>query len=77
MLQRTPKRKQKDRNSLVLQWLGLGTFIVKGPGSVPRQGTKILQAAWYGQKEKNKIKHTHTHTHTQRQPLYWEILGNI
>ena len=54
VLQRTPERKQKDRNSLVLQWLGLGTFIVKGPGSVPCQGTKILQAAWYGQKEKNK-----------------------
>ena len=46
----------------MLQWLGLGTFIVKGPGSVPRQGTKILQAAQYGP---NTHTHTHTHTHTK------------
>ena len=31
-------------NSLVVQWLGLGTFTAKGPGSVPGRGTKIPQA---------------------------------
>ena len=29
-------------NFLVVQWLGLATFI--SPGSIPDQGTKILQA---------------------------------
>ena len=31
-------------NSLVVQWLGLHTFTAEGPGSIPDQGTKILQA---------------------------------
>ena len=40
------------RNSLVVQWLGLGAFTVMAPGSVPGWGTKILQAAQRGQKRK-------------------------
>lgn len=41
---------------LVVQWLGLGTFIAKGLGSIPGQGTKIPQDTWHGQKlEKKKI----------------------
>ena len=32
-------------SSLVIQWLGLGTFTAVGLGSIPGQGTKILQAA--------------------------------
>ena len=43
------------RNSLVVQRLGLGAFTVKGPGSVPGQGTEIPQAPQRGQK--NKIKY--------------------
>ena len=31
-------------NSLAAQWLGLSTFTAKGPGSIPGQGNKILQA---------------------------------
>ena len=30
------------RDSLVVQWLALGAFTAKGPGSVPGWGTKIL-----------------------------------
>ena len=33
-------------NSLVVQWLGLYTSTAQGPGLIPGQGTKILQAAW-------------------------------
>ena len=32
------------------QWLGLGAFTAMVPGSIPGQGTKILQAAWCSQK---------------------------
>ena len=38
----------------MVQWLGLGTFTAKGAGSIPGQGTKILQAEQRGQKEKEK-----------------------
>ena len=38
--------------SLVVQRLGLGTFTAVGPGSVPGQGTKILQAMGHGKKKK-------------------------
>ena len=33
-------------NFLVVQWLGLCTFIDEGPGSIRGWRTKILQAAW-------------------------------
>ena len=32
-------------NSLVVQWLGLHASIAGGPGSIPGQGTRVLQAA--------------------------------
>ena len=32
-------------NSQVVQWLGLSTFTVMGPGSIPDHGTKIPKAA--------------------------------
>ena len=35
-------------------WLGLCTFTAEGPGSIPGQGTKILQAARRAQKTKTK-----------------------
>ena len=41
---------------LVVQRLGLGTFIAKGLGSIPGQGTKIPQDTWHGQKLKKKKK---------------------
>ena len=39
-------------NSLVVQWLGLCAFTAEGPGSIPGQGTKILQVAQRSQKTK-------------------------
>ena len=42
------------RVCLVVQRLGLGTFIAKGLGSIPGQGTKIPQDTWHGQKFKKK-----------------------
>ena len=44
------------RVCLVVQRLGLGTFIAKGLGSIPGQGTKIPQDTWHGQKFKKKKK---------------------
>ena len=40
--------------SLAVQWLGPGAFTAVVLGSVPGWGTKILQAAWHGQKKKEK-----------------------
>ena len=42
--------------SLAVQWLGPGAFTAVVVGSVPGWGTKILQAAWHGQKKKKKKK---------------------
>ena len=39
-------------NSLVVQWLGLRASTAGGPDSIPGRGTKILQVAWCGQKNK-------------------------
>ena len=38
-------------SSLVVQWLGLCTFTASGLGSIPGQGTKILQAVCQGKKK--------------------------
>ena len=38
----------------MVQWLGLGPFTVVAQGSIPGQGTKILQDAWRGQKKKKE-----------------------
>lgn len=38
--------------SLVVHWLRLHSPSAEGPGSIPSQKTKILQAVWYGQNEK-------------------------
>ena len=38
----------------MVQWLGLGPFTAR-QGSIPGQGTKVLQAAWHGQKKKKRI----------------------
>ena len=45
----------------MVQCLGLGAFTVKGPGSIPSWGTKILQAMCIprgGKKEEKKKKNT-------------------
>ena len=36
----------------MVQWLGLRASTAGGTGSIPGQGTKILQATWRGQKKK-------------------------
>ena len=46
----------KIGNSLVVQWLGLCAFTVKGVGSIPGRGTTILQAVWPKKKKKEKRK---------------------
>ena len=40
--------------SLVGQWLGLHASTAGNGSSIPWSGTKILQAAWHGQKTKKK-----------------------
>ena len=37
---------------LLVQWLGLWAFTAECPGSVPRGGTQISEAAWHGRKKK-------------------------
>ena len=44
--------------SLAVQWLRLRTPYTGGMGLIPGQGTKILHAAWCGQKKKKKEKTT-------------------
>ena len=41
----SPLRTQTQGIPLVVQWLGLCTSTVGGPGSIPGWGTKILQSA--------------------------------
>ena len=41
-------------SSLVVQWWGLGAFTAGGPGSIPGQGTNILQVAQCNQVKKKK-----------------------
>ena len=41
-------------NSLVVQWLGLCTLTVEGPGSIPGRGSKIPQATRRSPKKKKK-----------------------
>ena len=40
--------------SLAVQWLGLHASTAGGTGLIPGRGTKIPQASWPGQKNKNK-----------------------
>ena len=49
------QKKWGRENSLVVQWLGLHTFTIKGLDSIPGRGTKILQAGHVAAKLK---KHT-------------------
>ena len=39
-----PLSSRNSGNSLAVQWLGLRAFTAKGPGSIPRLGTKMAQA---------------------------------
>ena len=39
---------------LVVQWLRLPASTAGGTGLIPGQGTKILHAAWRGQKKKKE-----------------------
>ena len=38
----------------MLQWLELYAFSAVGPGLIPGWGTKIMDAAWSGQKRKTQ-----------------------
>ena len=43
-------------NSLAVQWLQLHAFTAEGMGSIPRWGSKILQALWHSQNKQNRKK---------------------
>ena len=45
---------RKTRNSQAVQWLGLSTFTIMDPGSIPGWETKIPQVAWLGFKKKKR-----------------------
>ena len=49
-------RSERSGTSLAVQWLRLCTSSAGGAGSIPGQGTRILHAAWYGQKRKTEKK---------------------
>ena len=40
----------------MVHWLRLHASAAEGTGSIPGQGTKILQAVWYGQEQKQSEK---------------------
>ena len=42
----------KKGKPMIVQRLGLHTVNAEGDGSIPDQGTKILQASWHGQQKK-------------------------
>ena len=44
-------------NSLVVQWLGLGAFTAKCPGSICSQGNQIPEASWHGRGKYKRIYH--------------------
>ena len=46
---------KKVKNSLAVQWLGLGVFIAMVLGSIPGWETKIPQEAWCGQNKKKSM----------------------
>ena len=41
-------------NTLAVQWLGLGAFFAKGPGSIPGLGAKVLQPMQSSQRKEKK-----------------------
>ena len=43
-----------ERNSLMVQWLGLSTLTAEGLGSIPGQRTKISQVSQHGLAKKKK-----------------------
>ena len=47
----------------MVPWLGLCTWTAGGMGSIPGQGTKILQRAHCSHTHTQTHIHTHTHTH--------------
>ena len=42
-------------SSLAVQWLGPGAFTVVSLGSVPSEGTKILQVVWQSRKKEKGL----------------------
>ena len=46
------KKNENRGNAPVVQWLGLHASTVRSLGLIPGWRTKILQAAWNGQKQK-------------------------
>ena len=76
--------------SLEVQWLRLWTSTAGSMGSIPCQGTKILQAMWRGQKKKKRKKkpkiktdwcvncfHVRDGTSSEKMPvMYWWILSS-
>ena len=45
-------KNESKGNSLAVQWLGLCALTAQGVGSIPGWGTKILQTAWCGKRER-------------------------
>ena len=65
-------------NSLVVQWLGFHPFTAKGPGLIPVQGTKILQAKLHSQKKDRRPKQTFLQRrHTDGQKAHEKMLNII
>ena len=51
-----PWKEYTPRNPLAVQWIGPYACSSKGMGSVPGQGTKIMQLMWHGKKKTKKQK---------------------
>ena len=47
-------KKERERNPLAAQWLGLHASPAKGPGSTPGQGSRVLQSVQCSQRKKER-----------------------
>ena len=58
-----PWKEYTPRNPLAVQWIGPYACSAKGMGSVPGQGTKIMQLMWHGKKKPENKKTPHSCWH--------------
>ena len=54
-------KKDTQRNSLVVHWLGLCTCTAGSMGSIPGQGTNILHATWHSKQKKRHTSDQYIH----------------
>ena len=70
-----PGKRYPVGNSVAVQWLGLGASTAGGTGSIPGQGTRIPQAAWWRGQKKKKKEVPGKGVVQEVGPVPWEVLN--